>query len=64
MLIVPPVKVRVAPEKLFGWIEESTVSVFAVALPVVIDTSVPEFSEPSMELAFRTVVWVGSKLAE
>ena len=37
---------------------------FAVALPVVIDTSVPELREVSIELAFKTVVWVGSKLAE
>ena len=31
-------------------------SVFAVALPVVIDTFVPAFSEPSIELALKIVV--------
>ena len=62
--IVPPVRVNVALEPEVFEIGAFTVKVFAEELPVVMETSTPEFREELMDEAKIVVVVDGVKEAE
>ena len=62
--IVPPVRVNVALEPEVFEIAAFTVKVFAEELPVVMETSTPEFREELMDEAKIVVVVEGVKELE